>query len=171
MKKKLEHIWYYYKWYILAAVLVILVAANFIGDLRQQHQPDGVISIVTTSQVPEETVEKIRSLFETLWGDRNQDGITEVEVNVYAYDGTGYSGGNADDYAAAAVHLASEIQAGTTDLFLSDAEELMRQAERLEYCGMFREFDALRQLDCVELEDFGVYAFPEKAEALLEMLR
>lgn len=87
MKKKLEHIWYYYKWYILAAALVILVAANFIGELGQRRQPDGVVSIVTTSQVPEETVEKIRALFETLWGDRNQDGITEVEVNVYAYDG------------------------------------------------------------------------------------
>ena len=33
MKKKLEHIWYYYKWYILAAALVLLVAANFIGEL------------------------------------------------------------------------------------------------------------------------------------------
>ena len=55
MKKKLEHIWYYYKWYILAAALVILVAANFIGELGQRRQPDGVVSIVTTSQVPEET--------------------------------------------------------------------------------------------------------------------
>ena len=139
MKKKLEHIWYYYKWYILAAALVILVAANFVGELGQRRQPDGVVSIVTTSQVPEETVEEIRTLFETLWGDRNQDGVTDVEVNVYAYDGMGYSGGSADDYAAAAVHLASEIQAGTTDLFLSDAEELMRQAERLQYYGAFRE--------------------------------
>jgi hypothetical protein len=171
MKKKLEHIWYYYKWYILAAALVILVAANFIGELGQRRQPDGVVSIVTTSQVPEETVEKIRTLFETLLGDRNQDGVTDVEVNVYAYDGMGYSGGSADDYAAAAVHLASEIQAGTTDLLLSDAEELMRQAERLQYYGAFREYDALHQLDCAELEDFGVYAFPEKAEALLDMLR
>ena len=170
MKKKLEHIWYYYKWYILAAALVILVAANFIGELGQRRQPDGVVSIVTTSQVPEETVEKIRTLFETLWGDRNQDGVTDVEVNVYAYDGMGYSGGSADDYAAAAVHLASEIQAGTTDLFLSDAEELMLQAERLQYYGTFREYDALHRLDCAELEDFGVYAFPEKA-ALLDMLR
>ena len=93
MKKKLEHIWYYYKWYILAAALVILVAANFIGELGQRRQPDGVVSIVTTSQVPEETVEEIRTLFETLWGDRNRDGVTDVEVNVYAYDGMGYSGG------------------------------------------------------------------------------
>ena len=89
MKKKLEHIWYYYKWYILAAALVILVVANFIGELGQRRQPDGVVSIVTTSQVPEETVEEIRTLFETLWGDRNQDGVTDVEVNVYAYDGMG----------------------------------------------------------------------------------
>ena len=45
MKKKLEHIWYYYKWYILAAALVLLVAANFIGELGQRRQPDGVVSI------------------------------------------------------------------------------------------------------------------------------
>ena len=51
MKKKLEHIWYYYKWYILAAALVLLVAANFVGELGQRRQPDGVVSIVTTSQV------------------------------------------------------------------------------------------------------------------------
>ena len=47
-----------------------------------------------------------------------------------------------------------------THLFLSDAEELMRQAERLQYYGAFREYDALHRLDCAELEDFGVYAFP-----------
>lgn len=39
MKKKLEHIWYYYKWYILAAALVLLVAANFVGELGQRRQP------------------------------------------------------------------------------------------------------------------------------------
>lgn len=46
----------------------------------------------------------------------------------------------------------------------------MRQAERLQRYGTFRDYDMLHRLDCAELEDFGVYAFPEKA-ALLDMLR
>ena len=171
MKKKLEHIWYYYKWYILAALLVIFVAADFIGDIRQTREPDGVVSIVTMTQVPEASVEKIRTLFEELLGDRNQDGYVEIEVNVYAYDGQGNAGGDPDAYAAAAVHLASEIRGGTTDLFLSDASELMSEASGLRRCGVWQDYDALRRLDCSELMNFAVYTFPEKEETVLGMLR
>lgn len=171
MKKKLEHIWYYYKWYILAALLVIFVAADFIGDIRQAREPDGVVSIVTMTQVPEASVEKIRTLFEELLGDRNQDGYVEIEVNVYAYDGQGNAGGDPDAYAAAAVHLASEIRGGTTDLFLSDASELMGGASGLRRCGVWQDYDVLRRLDCSELMNFAVYTFPEKEETVLGMLR
>lgn len=171
MKKKLEHIWYYYKWYILAALLVVFVAVDFLGDIRQVRQPDGVVSIVTVSPVSQESVEKLRTLFTGLWGDRNGDGHVEIEVNVYAYDGKGSTGGDADAYAAAAVHLASEIRAGSTDLFLSDAAELMQEAESLRCFGVWQDFDKLNQLDCGELTDFGVYAFPEKETAALGNLR
>ena len=171
MKKKLEHIWYYYKWYILAVLLVVFVAADFLGDIRQTRQPDGAISIVTVSPVSQESVGKPRTLFGELWGDRNGDGRVEIEVNVYAYDGKGSTGGDADAYAAAAVHLASEIRAGTTDLFLSDASELMQEAESLHCSGVWKDFEKLNQLGCDELTDFGVYAFPEKEEAVLGMLR
>lgn len=125
---------------------------------------------MTISQVPEETVEKIRTLFETLLGDRNQDGVTDVEVNVYAYDGMGYSGrqhGRLCRRGRASGLGDSGRDYGPVSF---GAEELMRQAERLQYYGAFREYDALHRLDCAELEDFGVYAFPEKA-ALLDMLR
>lgn len=171
MKKKLEHIWYYYKWYILAVLLVIYVAADFLGDIRHVRQPDGMVSIVTMSDVSVETVEKIRTLFQDLWGDRNQDGYVEIEVNVYAYDGLGSSDSDADGYAAAAVHLASEIRAETTDLFLSDAAELMGEADSLERYGSWSEYEKLNRLGCDELVNFGVYAFPEKADAVLSTLR
>ena len=36
MKKKLEHIWYYYKWYILAAALVLL------GGVKRIRRVSGV---------------------------------------------------------------------------------------------------------------------------------
>lgn len=171
MKRKLEHVWYYYKWYILTALLVIYVAADFIADTRQMRQPDAVVSIVTMSQVPEETVEKIQLLFHKLWADRNQDGYAEIEMNVYAYDGMGSYGSDAEGYAAAAVHLAAEIQKGATDLLLSDAAELMRDADSLRSYGRWRDYEALNQLGCDELADFVVYAFPEKADAVLSILR
>lgn len=170
MRKKLEHIWYYYKWYLLAAALVIYVAADFWGDINQTRQPDAVVSIVTVATVSEETVARVRFLVQTCWADRNGDGVCEVEVNVYAYDGQGHSGADPDAYSAAAVHLASEIRAGTTEFFVSDAEDLMEQAERLSRWGIWQDFDALDALDCPELEGFGIYGFPEKQQTVLEAL-
>lgn len=168
MKKKLEHIWYYYKWYILAALLVVYVAVDFLGDLRQIHQPDMVVSVVTLSAVSEETVEQLQDFFQTCWDDRNGDGICEVEINVYAYDGQAHGGIDPDAYSAAAVHLASEIRTGTTDMFLSDAWDLMEQAERLEFWGFWQDFDRLKGLNCPELKEFGVYGFAEKMETILK---
>lgn len=171
MKKKLAHIWYYYKWYILAAALVIYVLADFVGDVKQVRPVDARVSIVSTNTVEESSVEALRLLFGQLYGDRNGDGYTEIEVNVYAYDGEGNTGGDADNYSAAGVHLASEIRTGETDLFLSDAGALMAQAERLECRGSWLDYGKLKTLGCEELEGFSVYVFPEKAEDVLALLR
>lgn len=170
MKKKWENLWYYGKWYFLAGLLVIFVAVDFLGDIRDNRPSDGVVSIVTMSQIPEESAEKIRELFQELWGDRNRDGYVEIEVNVYGYDGMGNPGRDTEAYAAAAVHLASEIRGKTTDLFLSDAGELMEEAESLQCYGVWRDYEKLNRLDCDGMENFGVYAFPEKAEAVLGSL-
>lgn len=170
MKKKLSHIWYYYKWYILAALLVVWVAADFVSDLKSTRQPDTVVSIVTMSPVSEQTQQNLRGFFEDAFGDRNGDGEVLVEVNVYAYDGKDYTGNDPDAYSAAAIHLASEVCSGNTDLFLSDAEELMAEAEKLTQWGVWEDFSALNGLDCPELVGFAVYGFPERKAGVLEVL-
>lgn len=170
MKKKLSHIWYYYKWYILAAVLVVWVAADFVWDMKSTYRPDTVVSIVTLSPVSEETRGELGSFFEECWGDRNGDGRVVVEVNVYAYDGRDYTGTDPDAYSAAAIHLASEVRSGTTDLFLSDAVELMAEAEKVTRWGLWEDFSSLTALNCPELAGFAVYGFPEKAARVLEAL-
>lgn len=170
MKKKLEHIWYYYKWYIFTALLVICVAVDFFGDIRQNQEPDARVSIVTVTPVSEETMDVLRTFFENACGDRNGDGTCLVEVNLYAYDGNADSGEDPDAYAAAAVHLASEVRAGETELFLSDAEELMAQADSLKRWGKWQDYNGLGALDCPELEEFYIYGFPEKQEAVEKIL-
>lgn len=170
MKKKLTHIWYYYKWYILAALLVLWVAVDYVSDLRNVRQADAVISIVTVSPVSEQTRQQLRGFFEACWGDRNGDGEILVELNVYAYDGKDYTGTDPDAYSAAAIHLASEVRAGNTEFFLSDAQELMAEADRLTQWGVWEDFDALKGLDCPELVGFAVYGFPEKEAGVKKVL-
>lgn len=170
MKDKLSHIWYYYKWYILAALLVLYVAVDYVCDLKSTTKPDAVVSIVTTSAVSEQTREELRSFFEESWGDRNGDGRVEVEINFYAYDGKEYTGNDPDGYSAGAIHLAAEVKARTTELFLSDAEELMAEAEKVTQWGVWEDFAALAALDCPDLAGFGVYGFPEMKDGVLEVL-
>lgn len=170
MKKKLSHIWYYYKWYILAALLVLWVAADFVLDLRNTREADAVVSIVTVSPVSDQTREHLQGFLEEAFGDRNGDGEVLVELNVYAYDGKEYTGNDPEGRAAAAVHLAAEAQSGDTDLFLSDAWELMEDGDKLTRWGTWEDFGALTALDCPELAGFGVYGFPEKTDSVLEVL-
>ena len=67
MKKKWQHLWFYYKWYMIGGAAVLLLLVNFWVQKRQTPKPDYYISIVTGSYVPEEARDEMAAQLETCW--------------------------------------------------------------------------------------------------------
>lgn len=171
MKKKLSNFWYYYKWYVLVALLVLWAVINFMLLFQGNVEPDATVSFVTMQEVPEDVQESLHSLLTEMAGDRNGDGKVEIAVNVYAYDGKGSDGTNPDGYAAAAVHLASEVKLGLTSFFVTDEPQVLEDAGPLVQRGTWADYSALKALEGELLPDFRIYAFRDGTDPLLEQLK
>lgn len=171
MKKKLENFWYYNKWYILFGLMVLTVIVNFFGERVQLVEADAVISIVTLQDIPEETVEDLRRQVAAFADDSNGDGIVEIEINVYSYDSTGTMVTDADTYAAAAVHLAAELEMKLAVFYITDDPQLLAQRGDLEQLGVWADYSLLRQIDSQYLSEFSIFAFPEGDRQILESLK
>ena len=171
MKKKLSNFWYYYKWYVLFGLLVLWAVFNLLIQFQENVEPDAAVSFVTMQKVPEEVQASLHSLLSEMVTDVNGDGKVEIAVNVYAYDGEGSGGTNADGYAAAAVHLASEVKLGLTSFFVTDEPQVLEEAETLEQRGTWADYPALMALEGELLPDFRIYVFREGTDPLLEQLK
>ena len=171
MKKKLSNFWYYYKWYILFALLVLWAALGFLNQFHANVEPDALVSFVTMQEIPEDLQKSLHSLLSELAGDRNGDGKVEIAVNVYSYDGEGSNGTDPEVYAAAAVHLASEVKLGLTSFFVTDEPQVLEDAGPLVQRGIWTDYSALTALENQELSDFRIYVFRDGDTALLEQLK
>lgn len=169
-KLKLSDFWYYYKWYFLFAFLVLWVIFNFLSERSQIVEPDAIVSFVTLEELSPETLSRLQQTVTTHAEDTNKDGRIEVEINVYAYDGQGSDGTDPEGYAAAAVHLASEIQLQTTSFFVTNLQDLFQESDTLEQKGVWGDYAALWELGDATLADFQIYAFPDQ-DALLAKLK
>ena len=87
MRKKLEHLWLYDKWYLMAGAGVLLLLLNFWAQKARTPKPDYYVSIVTGNQISESTREGYAARLETVLDDRNGDGKVTVMVNLYRDDG------------------------------------------------------------------------------------
>ena len=171
MKKKLSNFWYYNKWYVLFALLVLWAVGNFFLERSQIVEPDAIVSFVTMAEVSEETQETLRQKVTELAGDANGDGRTEIEINVYAYDGEGSNGTDPERYAADAVHLASEVKLQTTSFFVTNLPELFAEMGTVEQMGVWKDYEMLRQIEDTQLSEFQIYVFAQKEVQLLNKLK
>lgn len=171
MKKKLEHFWYYYKWYVLFAAMVLILVVNYAAEKAALVEPDATVSFVTMSEVPQQTVDGLRAQLEPIVGDANGDGNVEIEVNVYHYDGKGAGDENADDYSAAAVHLSAELQLRLTAFFVTDEPELLQESEVLVQVGYWEDYAVLRELESQQLSRYCVFTFDDGGTPLLDALK
>ena len=171
MKKKLEHFWYYYKWYVLFGAMVLLVLVNFLVEKASLTEPDAAVSFVTMEEVPQQILDEMRTRLEPLTGDVNGDGQIQVEINVYHYDGKGSDGVNPDDYSAAAVHLAAEVQNKLTDFFVTDEPELLQDSGALTAAGHWEDYGVLREIDSRQLSRFSIFVFSDGGTPLLDALK
>ena len=129
MKKKLEHIWYYYKWYFAVGVMILSVVLSFISERAAMVEPDWKIGLVTRQYVTEEEREALAVRFCDILPDRDGDGETLVNVMFYQYDGNTMEAGDTASFMASAVQLAADLQNRESVYYLTDVPELLLEAD------------------------------------------
>ena len=129
MKKKLEHIWYYYKWYFAVGVMILSVVLSFISERAAMVEPDWKIGLVTRQYVAEEEREALAVRFCDILPDRDGDGETLVNVMFYQYDGNTMEAGDTASFMASAVQLAADLQNRESVYYLTDVPELLLEAD------------------------------------------
>ena len=125
MKKKIQNLWFYYKWYLIGGAAALLLLLNFWVQKRQMPSPDYYLSIVTGTYVSEEARDRMAAQLETVLDDRNGDGKVIVTVNLYQYNGRPDEAEDTSAFMAAAVQLAADLQERISVCYVTDCEELL----------------------------------------------
>ena len=125
MKKKIQNLWFYYKWYLIGGAAALLLLLNFWVQKRQMPSPDYYLSIVTGTYVSEEARDRMAAQLETVLDDRNGDGKAIVTVNLYQYNGRPDEAEDTSAFMAAAVQLAADLQERISVCYVTDCEELL----------------------------------------------
>ncbi len=126
MKKFLENFWYYHKFKLLVALMVVMVLVNTISAFTSAEALDYTISMVTVKQIPDSLRQAVSEAFSARLPDTNGDGQVLVQVQVYNYSPNQEilpNNWTEDD----AVHLAADIQTGESCLFLADEPDVFQE--------------------------------------------
>lgn len=162
MKKKLQNIWIYYKWYLLAAAVVLVLLADFAIEKGKKVEPDYQAAIVTGSAISEESQTRVQQILEVAWDDRNADGQVLVTVHFYQYDAAAMESEDTAVFMASAVQLAADLQLGESVCFFTDYPQLLEEGADLILAGPaegsclqpveeLAGFSVLTRKDCVEI--------------------
>lgn len=128
MKEKLRDFWYYNKWYVLAAALVLVLAVNFAVQKRRAPKPDVQIAVVSANVPSEAEQARLAALAAASWTE--EDGRTPaVQVNVYPYDGDAGAAVDTARFMAASVQLAADLQEKISAVYLTDTPQLLLDAD------------------------------------------
>lgn len=129
MKKKLEHIWYYYKWYFVVGAMILCVVLNFFSERAAMVEPDWKIGLVTSQYVSEGEREALAVRLCGILPDRDGDGEILVNVMFYQYDGNTMEAGDTASFMASAVQLAADLRNRESVYYLTDVPELLLEAD------------------------------------------
>lgn len=128
MKEKLRDFWYYNKWYVLAALLVLLLAVNFLAQKRRAPKPDVQLAVVSVDVPSEDEQARLAALAASAWTE--EDGkAPAVQVNVYPYDGDTGAAADTARFMAASVQLAADLQERISAVYLTDTPQLLLDAD------------------------------------------
>ena len=158
MKKKLSHIWLYYKWYIIVAAVIAVIAADHLWQIESRKEPDYYAAVATGTYVSESARDTLALELGKIWPDRDGDGITRVTINFYQYDAQTAQSMDTASFMASAVQLAADFRLEISSCFVTDCPELLLDNELL------RSYGALE--DCgigtiTDLEGFTVLGYGE----------
>ncbi|MCH4238857.1 MAG: hypothetical protein LKF71_01085 [Oscillospiraceae bacterium] len=118
-KEKWQNFWYYHKWHVLIGIAAAALVIFAITDAVTKVSPDYQIGLITSYQVPDQTIQNMEKKLQTGAKDRNGDGKVVVQVNNYAVGGDN----NKTDPQVAAANVTRLMGDFTTDsdmLFICD---------------------------------------------------
>lgn len=136
MRERLENFWYYYKWYVLGALLVLVLALNFISQKKNEVRPDLQIGLVTMAEVSGEQLDALGEMFSAALADGGS-AAPLVQVNYYPYDADAMNAADTAQFMAASVQLAADLRQSVSFMYITDTPELLEDADvRLHRAGV-----------------------------------
>lgn len=82
-KEKRQNWWFYHKGHVIIGAIVLAIVASFIYSIVSKENPDYVIGLMTSYEVPTHATEELERCITPYADDRNGDG--KVIVHVYSY--------------------------------------------------------------------------------------
>ncbi len=118
LKKKIEHIWLYYKWWIIGAVIVAMLIAHTIYTVVTRLSYDMEMALYTQEYVSETKIAALEEYFSAFVPDVDGDGEKTVAVHAISVGLIGEEEG----YAAVRTKISMELLTGAYPVFLVDDE-------------------------------------------------
>lgn len=83
--KKWKNWWYYHKWHVLCAVIVLGIAVYVVGNALGiwTKAPDFQIAYIGSAELPPSTTAALEQAFSSIASDFNDDGEIIIQINQY----------------------------------------------------------------------------------------
>ena len=175
--KKLEHIWFYYKWYILVAIFFGFAAFICIKQFVLTPNYDTTVLWARHGNVPTQVVEEMREELEKYCPDLNGDGEVHVDVRFIGLAKTMLTVPNDDETSSQYVNneveltykmkLVAEMTGGGSYIFMFDDMVYQTLAELQGYRDL-SEFGEKVEDGCrINIENTNLEAKEEFGEVYL----
>lgn len=118
-RQKFGHFWHYYKWYVIASVIIIAALAFLVAQCVTKTYYDSMILFNSTEFVAEDVADALEAELSRLVTDVNGDG----ESNLCVLNCTsGKGSGSADYNTAQATKFQAQVFEGKARIFLVNKE-------------------------------------------------
>lgn len=122
-KDRRQNWWYYHKVHLLAGAALLAMAVSLVYSILSQPDPDYVIGMITTFNVPEEIVTQMEDELARYGEDRNGNGLVEVEVLSYVFSDL-KSVSDVEALQANFARLAGDATANASMVYIAEKEAL-----------------------------------------------
>ncbi len=132
-KRDFGDFWYYHKWHLLLALVVIVFAAFLLHDLFFKARPDYQVSVVSEQSLSEASAQQMEQELARYGTDQNGDGKVLVQLNQYVFPTDKTIQNQANE--AAWVKFESDLTAGTSVIFFTDEGSFQTVQKQLKIFG------------------------------------